>query len=202
MFTGIVAEVGVITAIEEGGGRRFWVASRTLGEGLALGASVSHSGVCLTIAAFAPPTPDGIVWAVDAIPETLARTKLGRLGVGARINLERALRVGDELGGHFVCGHVDGLGEVAARAAEADSLRLSIRAPQSLLPLIAVKGSITLDGVSLTVTAVDESGFGVALVPHTLKETTLGELGVGDHVNLEVDMIARYLARLSEAQAR
>lgn len=198
MFTGIVGDIGRIAALErrgqDGTSRRFQIeASRTL-DGLAIGASIACAGVCLTVTA-----REGRRFAVDASPETLSRSTLGGWREGGAVNLERALALGDELGGHLVSGHVDAVGETLSRVDADDGLRLEIAAPAALAPSIAEKGSLAVDGVALTVTAVDddEQGcrFAVAIVPHTLRATTLGGLQPGAAVNLEIDLLARYLQR-------
>ena len=190
MFTGIVSAIGTIDRIVAAGGRRFDITTGWPGGTVQPGASVAHAGVCLT----ATEVWDG-GHSVDVSPETLARTTLDRLAAGSRVNLERSLTVGEELGGHLVFGHVDGQGRLDAVFEEADSHRLRFSAPADLLPLIAVKGSIAVDGVSLTVNALQPDGFEVTIIPHTWRETTLGRLTPGDAVNLEADMLARYVAR-------
>ena len=194
MFTGIVSAIGTIDRVTTDAGHRLDIATGWPGDAVRPGASVAHAGVCLTATA---------VWdgghAVDVSPETLARTTLGRLAAGSRVNLERSLTVGEELGGHLVFGHVDGLGHLDAVTADGDSHRLRFRAPPALLPLVAVKGSIAVDGVSLTVNGVTDEGFEVTIIPHTWQATTLGALAPGDPVNLEVDMLARYVARQLQA---
>lgn len=193
MFTGIVTAVGRIAAIERrAGDARLRIASGDMfladGE---LGESISVGGVCLTAVAF---TTAGFV--ADVSAETLACTCAEHWVVGHRVNLERALKLADRLGGHLVSGHVDGVGEVVSRRADGRSQRFMLRAPQPLAHYIAAKGSITIDGVSLTVNTVSGAEFGVNIVPHTLEHTTLGELVAGGRVNLEVDLLARYLERL------
>ena len=196
MFTGLVRALGEIQSITDTNGvRRFKVAGDLAEADLTLGASISHSGVCLTIVAsdFSGQTP---VWEVEAVPETLKLTSLGAREVGDRINLEPSLRLGVELGGHLVFGHVDGLGELIEIAEEGDSHRITIRPPEALHPLIAYKGSITIDGISLTVAHVADNGdFQIAVIPHTWEVTSLGTAKTGDKVNLEVDMLARYVER-------
>lgn len=197
MFTGIVRGVGRIVEIaRDGGDARIRIdrGDAVLGP-LALGDSVAVNGVCLTATAV-----DERGFAADVSAETLRATTLGRLGQGAAVNLEPALRAGDPLGGHLVSGHVDGVGELAESAEEARSKRLRFAAPAPLARYIAVKGSITVDGVSLTVNAVSDAGFEVNIVPHTLAATNLGERVPGDAVNLEVDQVARYLERLAAAR--
>ena len=198
MFTGIVTDVGcVIEASERPAGRRFRIACGYDAGEIALGASIACAGPCLTVVATerAPRS-----WFdVEVSPETLARTTLGAWREGARVNLERALRLGDELGGHLVTGHIDGVAEILERRDLSDMARFRIRAPRSLAPYIAAKGSVALDGTSLTVNEVDGAAFGAMLIPHTLRVTTWGERRAGDAVNLEVDLMARYVARLREA---
>ncbi len=191
MFTGIITHIGTVAAIREiTGGRELDVASDLPLPELDLGASVAHAGICLTLVA-----KSGRIHTVQASGETLARTSLGGWEVGRRLNLERSLRLGDELGGHLVFGHVDAVGEIAELAADGDCWRLAVKVPAALAPLLAVKGSIAVDGISLTVNAVGEDRFAVTIIPHTWMHTTLAERRVGDPVNLEVDMLARYVAR-------
>ncbi|MCS6879004.1 MAG: riboflavin synthase [Geminicoccaceae bacterium] len=190
MFTGIVTHRGTVERIEGTATRTLEIAPIGDFGPVALGASIAHSGVCLTVAAL---TERG--WRIDASPETLARTTIGDWRPGTLVNLERALRLGDELGGHLVFGHVDAIGTVLAIDELADSRRLVIGMPAELAPMVAVKGSIALDGVSLTVSEVGEDRFATVIVPHTWKVTTLSERKPGDRVNLEVDMLARYVAR-------
>lgn len=196
MFTGIVTAVGEVTRAERAGEQaRFEIASSYDPDTVAIGASISHAGCCLTVVS-REKTNAGMRHIVECSPETLALTTLGRWRVGARMNLERAARVGDELGGHIVAGHVDGMGELASRGVEGDYLRLTFAAPRALMPYLAPKGSIAIDGVSLTVNAVESETFSVMIIPHTASETTLGALTPGDRVNLEADLIARYVARM------
>ncbi len=211
MFTGLVTDVGRIAKIEDRNGlRRLTVESRYPVDKLQMGASVQHSGVCLTLVEFAARKVRGEIvgssWTVEAIPETLSRTTLGALETGARVNLELSLKIGDELGGHLVYGHVDGLGQIRSIRTDGDSRRIRIAIPVGLAPFLAEKGSICVDGVSLTVSAVGredgEDWFEVAIIPHTLAVTTLGDLSEGDRVNLEVDMLARYVARMLEVRSR
>jgi len=191
MFTGIITHIGSVQNIEKSGDWLFWIESKGITEHLALGASVACSGVCLTVTDIKPDR-----FAVQVSGETLARTTLAQWRDGTRINLERALKVGDELGGHFVSGHVDGLAILEQKTQTGDSWKLDFSAPESLSHFIAEKGSVTLDGVSLTVNQVAGNRFSVNIIPHTLTATTLGERGVGDKVNLEIDLVARYLKRL------
>ncbi|MDB5475613.1 MAG: riboflavin synthase [Phenylobacterium sp.] len=194
MFTGIVTEVGRVRAVRDTNrDRRFEIASGFDLAGVDIGASNSHAGVCLTV------VEKGADWfAVEVSGETLAVTTLGDWHEGRRVNLERAATVGDELGGHIVSGHVDGIGEVVGVEEEGGSHRVRIRVPKPLHRFIAPKGSITVEGVSLTVNEVEDDVFGVNLIPHTWDVTTLGELKPGSRVNLEIDMLARYLARWRE----
>lgn len=194
MFTGIVTDIGRVRAVNtESGDRHFEIETRFDMDDVALGASIACAGACLTV------VDKGPGWfAVDVSAETLSRTTLGDWTVGSRMNLERSLKVGDELGGHIVLGHVDGVGTVASRGHAGDSLRLEFEAPAALARFIAEKGSITIDGVSLTVNAVDGRRFEVNIIPHTQRETTLGTLEAGARVNLEIDVLARYVARLNE----
>jgi riboflavin synthase len=199
MFTGIVTDVGEVVAIEPRaeGLARLKIACRYDPDTIDIGASIACSGVCLTVVARGR---DGNrAWfAVDAAAETLRVTTVGGWKSGRRINLERALKVGDELGGHIVAGHADGLAAVAAREDLTDMARLTFRVPAELARFIAAKGSVALDGVSLTVNEVAGDTFSVLIIPHTLAATTLGGYAVGDAVNLEVDLMARYAARLLE----
>ena len=206
MFTGLVSDVGTIVSIAgESDLRRITIRTSYDPATIALGASIACSGPCLT-AVSVEPTEGGCVFAVDAAAETLARTTVGRWVAGARINLERSLKIGDELGGHLVTGHVDGVAEILEResvtaGAWGPSDRFTLRAPAGLSRFIAEKGSVCLDGTSLTVNSVDGDVFSVLLIPHTLQVTTWGERRAGDGLNLEVDLIARYAARLSESRA-
>lgn len=196
MFTGIITDIGRVRAVAETArDRRYEIETAWDTSGIDLGASISHSGVCLTV------VEKGRGWfAVEVSGETLSRTTLDAWTAGTRINLERATRAGDELGGHIVSGHVDGLGVVIEIEPEGGSHRIVIEAPEPLHRFIAAKGSITVDGVSLTVNSVDGRRFGLNIIPHTWEATTLGRLDVGDTVNLEIDMLARYLARWQETQ--
>ena len=194
MFTGIVTDVGRVRAVRDTNrDRRFEIETAFDLATVDIGASISHAGCCLTV------VEKGADWfAVEVSGETLGLTTLDAWKEGRRINLERAARVGDELGGHIVSGHVDGVGEVVALESEGGSHRVRIRAPRPLHRFIAPKGSITVEGVSLTVNEVEDDIFGVNLIPHTWDVTTLGELKAGSRVNLEIDMLARYLARWRE----
>lgn len=191
MFTGIITDVGRVRAIEQRGDTRFVFKTHYQTDDIAIGASIACSGACLTVVEKGPDW-----FAVDASAETLSKTTLGRWQAGQAINLERALRMGDELGGHLVSGHVDGVAELLDRAPDGDSLRLEFAAPMALAPFIASKGSVALDGISLTVNAVDGVKFGVNIIPHTAENTSLGALRPGGFVNLEIDLLARYVQRL------
>jgi len=194
MFTGIVTDVGRVRAIRDTDrDRRFEIETRFDLSTVDIGASISHAGCCLTV------VEKGEGWfAVEVSGETLSMSSLGGWKAGDPVNLERAARVGDELGGHIVSGHVDGVGEVLSIQSEGGSHRVKIRAPRPLHRFIAPKGSITVEGVSLTVNEVEDDVFGVNLIPHTWDVTTLGRLVAGAQVNLEIDMLARYLARWRE----
>lgn len=194
MFTGIITDIGRVRSVAQTDrDRRYEVETAWDVSGIDLGASISHAGVCLTV------VEKGAGWfAVEVSGETLDKTTLGGWAAGTRINLERATRAGDELGGHIVSGHVDGLGTVVEITAEGGSHRVTVEAPEPLHRFIAAKGSITVDGVSLTVNSVEGRRFGLNIIPHTWEVTTLGALKVGDAVNLEIDMLARYLARWQE----
>jgi riboflavin synthase len=199
MFTGLIAGVGRLAAREpRGGDVRLTVEVGTLPfDDVAPGESIAVNGCCLTVVGF-----DARSFAVDASNETLALTTLGRLGIGAPLNLERAMLPTDRLGGHLVSGHVDGLGVAAKRWEDARAVRWRIDAPMALLRYVAMKGSICVDGVSLTVTAVDDSGFEVALIPHTDEHTAFHALREGDEVNIEVDLLARHVERLLATRAQ
>ena len=188
MFTGIVREVGTVAVFD---GSRLVVTGAETAASSAVGDSVSVAGVCLTVVEREPGS-----LAFDVVPETLARTGLGGLQPGDAVNLEAALRIGDPLGGHVVQGHVDAVGRVRSITAEGDSRRLWVDAPQAVLGYTIEKGSIAVDGVSLTVAAFDDDGFEVALIPHTLAVTTLGTLEPGNRVNLEADVLAKYVEKL------
>ena len=198
MFTGIVRELGRVAAVDgQAGGVRLEVEAPATAATAAIGDSVSISGACLTVVAVS----DGRL-AFDAVRETLQRTSLARTEPGSRVNVEPALRAGDPLGGHYVQGHVDAVGRVrsVSREGEGGAARVWVDAPPELLRYCVEKGSVTVDGVSLTVAAIDGSGFEVALVPHTLAATTLGELQPGHEVNLEADVLAKYVERLLVAR--
>jgi riboflavin synthase len=199
MFTGIVEEMGRVERIEERGGdgpgaragRRFWFSAARVLEDAEIGSSIAVSGVCLTVVALEPGR-----FCMDAVPETLDRTILGGLRIGDAVNLERPLTLEERLGGHLVQGHVDGVGEVLAVLPEGDGVRVTIGIPEPLRRFVAEKGSLAVDGVSLTVARAEADRCEVALIPHTLEVTTSGRYAAGTRVNLEVDLLARYLARL------
>jgi riboflavin synthase len=197
MFSGIVEEVGRVARIEErggapgGAGRRFWIAAERVLADARVGDSIAVSGCCLTAVAVEPEC-----FAVEAVPETLSRTTLGAWREGAAVNLERALRLDQRIGGHLVQGHVDGVGEVRGVAREGDGQRLALALPEGLARFVAEKGSIAVDGVSLTVAAANGAACEIALIPHTLRATVAHAYAPGTRVNLEVDLVARYLARL------
>ncbi|MEO3475439.1 riboflavin synthase [Roseomonas sp. CAU 1739] len=200
MFTGIVTDLGTVREVQPiGGGHDLRLVIGTSPAFLAepapaaIGASIACSGVCLTVVHLAADA-----FSVDCSAETVAMTTLGGWKQGARINLERALRIGDELGGHLVAGHVDGVAEVVSATPENASVRWRFRLPEALARFVAPKGSVAIDGVSLTVNEVDGPVFGVNIIPHTASITTFGTLQPGDKVNIEVDMMARYVARLRE----
>ena len=200
MFTGIITDIGTITAIEQRGDLRAVIATGYDMTSVDLGASIACSGVCLTV------VDKGPGWfAVDISGETVSRTARGQWTAGRRLNLERALRVGDELGGHIVTGHVDGIGEIVAVAPEGASLRLTIAADRAVAPFLAPKGSVTIDGVSLTVNDVaDETGrvtIGVNIIPHTAAATTLADAEPGRALNIEIHVLARYLGRMEALRA-
>ncbi|PZU75224.1 riboflavin synthase [Brevundimonas sp.] len=194
MFTGIVTDIGRVRDVRATErDRRYEIETAWDTAGIDLGASISHAGCCLTV------TEKGDGWfAVEVSNETLSKTTLGAWSAGDGVNLERAARLGDEMGGHVVSGHVDGLGRIVSITPEGGSHRIAVEAPAPLHRYIAAKGSITVDGVSLTVNAVEGQVFWLNIIPHTWQVTTLGGLKVGDPVNLEIDMLARYLARWQE----
>lgn len=204
MFTGIVTDVGEIERIDMRGDLRARIRSRYPAAGIDVGASIACDGVCLTVVDRGPEG-GGSWFDVDISAETVSttniRTNRDPWRVGRRVNLERALRLGDELGGHIVSGHVDGCAEVVAVVDEGDSTRVTLRAPEALARFIAPKGSVALNGTSLTVNGVEGRDFGVNLIPHTRSHTTWGEVEAGDLANLEIDTLARYVARLAEYPA-
>lgn len=202
MFTGIVTAMGEVRAVERRSGLvRLTIGAPYAADRIEIGASIAHDGCCLTVVEKAAD-PAGARYVVEVAPESLALTTLGALDVGDRVNLEQSLRVGDELGGHWVLGHVDGLGDVLSVTRDGEGWRLRIKPPRAVAHLIAPKGSVAVAGVSLTVNEVDAQGFGVLIIPHTWEATTLSKLGPGDKVNIEADMMARYAARLIEARSK
>lgn len=202
MFTGIITDLGTVRSVEARGDTRLVIACGYDMAGVELGASIACSGVCLTVVAKCADS-----FTVDVSAESIARTAPAMWHSGARLNLERALKVGDELGGHIVTGHVDGVGSVVEAHPEGASHRIGVSVPASIAPYIAEKGSMTIDGVSLTVNQVTDAAdgtaiFAVNIIPHTAAVTTLGALQVGDSVNLEIDVLARYLARMNQVMAK
>ncbi len=197
MFTGIISDVGTVQLVTQRGDKSFKIATAYDPATVGIGASVACSGPCLTVVAKGGRA--GEAWfSVDVSPETLAKTTADTWVLGTRLNLERPLKVGEEIGGHIVSGHVDGVGEVLHVKPDGDHTRITVRAPKQLAKFVAPKGAITLDGISLTVNEVERDTFGVSIIPHTAKVTTWGSLKAGDKVNIEIDMLARYLARLKE----
>ena len=198
MFTGIITDIGRIEAVEQRGDLRVRIGCGYDMAGVDLGASIACSGVCLTV------VDKGEGWfAVDISGESVSRTASGMWTEGRRLNLERALKLGDELGGHIVTGHVDGVGEVVGVCPEGDSRRVGIAAPSALAPFLSAKGSVTIDGASLTINEVADQAdgtthFALNIIPHTAAQTTLGELAAGSQVNIEIDILARYLGRMMD----
>ncbi len=195
MFTGIITDIGTIRAIEGDADKRFSIQTAYDMGSVGIGASIACSGVCLTVVA-----KGADFFTVDVSRETLSCTVLGGWKIGTPVNLERALKVGDELGGHIVTGHVDGVGTVLERRPDGDSIRLTISLPGALSRYVARKGSVTVDGVSLTVNGAGDSDFDVNIIPHTAAHTTLGALVEGDEVNLEIDVLARYVERMQQME--
>ncbi len=194
MFTGIITDVGTVVALEQAGDLRARIQTSYDTAGIDIGASIASDGVCLTVVAMGDDWYD-----VQISAETLEKTNIGAGWIeGKRVNLERALKVGDELGGHIVSGHVDGVAEVIAMTDEGDSTRVTLRAPKDLARFVAPKGSVALNGTSLTVNEVEGCDFGINFIPHTKEVTTWGDVAVGDQINLEIDTLARYVARLAE----
>ncbi|MGE5850193.1 MAG: riboflavin synthase [Candidatus Methylomirabilota bacterium] len=197
MFTGIIEAIGTVQGFSrQGEGARVRIGAGALAEGLRLGDSVAVEGACLTVTAL---RGDG--FSADLSVETLARTTLGRLRAGMRVNLERPLRLGDRLGGHLVSGHVDAVGQIVERTPQGDGEFMRIRFPRELEPLLVMKGSIAVDGISLTVAELSRDTFGVAIIPHTLEHTTLSDKRAGDAVNLEADLLGKHVARLLTLRA-
>lgn len=195
MFSGIITDIGRVVAIEKKGDTRLWIGTAYSLDSITIGASIAHNGVCLTVV----EKGEGR-FAVEASAETLSKTTLGDWREGTSINLEQSLSLGEEIGGHLVYGHVDGVGTIESRHPEGDSLRFSLRVPETLSAYIAPKGSVAVDGVSLTVNEVEGSQFGVNIIAHTAEKTHFGSLQAGDRVNIEVDMLARYVARILEVR--
>ena len=193
MFTGIVTDIGTVAELDQQGDLRARIRTSYDTAGIDMGASIASDGVCLTVIALGDDWYD-----VQISAETVSKTNLDHWQIGTQVNLERALKVGDELGGHIVSGHVDGVAEVIAVADEGDSTRVTLRAPVDLARFIAPKGSVALNGTSLTVNDVEGCDFGINFIPHTKEVTTWGDVAVGDKVNLEIDTLARYVARLAE----
>ena len=193
MFTGIVTDIGTVTELDQQGDLRARIQTSYDTASIDIGASIASDGVCLTVIALGDDWYD-----VQISAETVSKTNLNSWALGKRVNLERALKVGDELGGHIVSGHVDGVAEVVDLRDEGDSTRVTLRAPKDLARFIAPKGSVALNGTSLTVNDVEGYDFGINFIPHTKEVTTWGDVAVGDRVNLEIDTLARYVARLAE----
>lgn len=191
MFTGIIAEIGTVAGVQRGVVTKIEVASEVVRHGVKIGDSVAVNGVCLTVT-----KPPDRVLSFDAVQETLDRSALGALRVGEKVNLEAALRAGDPLGGHFVLGHVDGIGSIESVTPIGDSRVIRVNSPQNVLKYIVEKGSIALDGISLTVASYDSSGFTIAVIPHTIAATTLRDSRAGDRVNLEADVLGKYVEKL------
>ncbi|WP_414897184.1 riboflavin synthase [Rhodovulum sp. YEN HP10] len=200
MFTGIITDIGTVRALTMKGDLTARIDCAYAADSIDIGASIACNGVCLTVTDRGP-AGEGAWFAVSISAETVSKTNIGGWAEGTRINLERALRVGDELGGHIVSGHVDGVAELVAMAGEGDSTRMSFEAPEALARFIAPKGSVALNGISLTVNEVEGLRFGINVIPHTSEATTLGLAQVGDRINLEIDTMARYVARLRECDA-
>ena len=201
MFTGIITDIGTIIAVEERGDLHVRIACAYDTGSIDIGASIACSGACMTVVELGPDW-----FAVDISHESVSRTAPGRWQAGSKLNLERSLKVGDELGGHIVTGHIDGVGTIASVAEEGDSHRFEIRAPAEIAPYLAAKGSIAVDGISLTVNNVTDQPdgstvFGLNIIPHTAAVTTLGAVSAGDSVNLEIDVLARYLGRMEQLRS-
>jgi len=197
MFTGIITDIGTVRSLEQRGDLTARIGTAYDPAGIDLGASIACNGCCLTVTDMG--TDDQGHWfQVDISAESVSKTNIGDWALGTPLNLERALKVGDELGGHIVSGHVDGVAEIVGLEPEGDSTRFTFRAPEALARFIAPKGSVALNGTSLTVNEVDGCDFGVNIIPHTKSETTWGRAAIGDRINLEIDTLARYVARLQE----
>ena len=195
MFTGLITDVGAVRKIEKAGDMRLEIGTQYDTSGIEIGASIACSGPCLTVVDKGPDW-----FAVNASAETLSKTTLGSWSEGAKVNLERSLRVGEEMGGHIVTGHGDGTAKVVERHSEGDSIRFEFEMPKALERYVASKGAVALDGISLTVNEVEGNRFGINIIPHTQQATCFGDLRPGDEVNLEIDVLARYVARLEEAR--
>ena len=193
MFTGIITDIGTVRTITRAGDTRFEITTAYDLSTVDMGASIACNGCCLTVIEKGPDW-----FAIQASAETLSKTTLGGWRQGTRVNLERAMKIGDELGGHIVSGHVDGLGEIVSITPDGDSKRFRFRVPHELARFIAPKGSVAVDGTSLTVNEVEGNVFGVNIIPHTQAVTTWGSMAEGQRVNIEIDMLARYVARLTE----
>ena len=198
MFTGIITDMGRVRAVETNGDTRFTIDTAYGPSEIDIGASIACAGVCLTVVDKSPGVDSASSFSVTASAETLSKTTLGDWTEGTHVNLEKSLRVGDELGGHIVTGHVDGTVTIVSAVQEGDSVRFVFRIEDALRRFVAPKGSIALDGVSLTVNEVEGDTFGVNIIPHTRAATTFGEAARGDRANLEIDVLARYVARLAE----
>ncbi|MDQ0395097.1 riboflavin synthase [Labrys monachus] len=202
MFTGIVTDVGEIVSLEDhGSAKRIAIACGYPLDSIPIGASIANAGICLTVTTLAARGNADTVFTIDASSETIERTTMSGWKVGDKVNLERALRIGDELGGHIVSGHVDGVAEIVSRRDQDGTAHFVFRAPKDLSKFIAQKGSVALDGTSLTVNHVEGDEFSVMMIPHTLAVTTWGRAKVGDAVNIEIDTMARYAARLADVAA-
>lgn len=198
MFTGIITDIGTIRALEQAGDLRARIGCSYDPAGIDLGASIACNGVCLTVIETGADPETGPWFDVQISGESVDKTNIGDWTLGHRLNLERALKVGDELGGHIVSGHVDGVAVITQMRDEGDSTRVTFRAPDALAKFVAPKGSVALDGTSLTVNEVEGAEFGINFIPHTKSATTWGDVAVGDRINLEIDTLARYVARLKD----
>ena len=202
MFTGIITDIGEIVSLEDhGSAKRIAIACGYPLDSIAIGASIANAGVCLTVTTLTARGNKDTVFTIDASSETIERTTMTAWQVGDRVNLERALRIGDELGGHIVSGHVDGVAEIVSRKDQDGTSHFIFRVPKELSKFIAQKGSVALNGTSLTVNHVEGDDFSVMMIPHTLAVTTWGDAKVGDKVNIEIDTMARYAARLADVAA-
>ncbi|MEO0343229.1 MAG: riboflavin synthase [Pseudomonadota bacterium] len=200
MFTGIITDIGTVTEIEQRGDIRFRIQTSYEADKIDIGASIASNGVCLTVVEKGTSSDNTYFYEVDVSAETLSKTDLGKWQIGSKVNLERSLKLGDEMGGHLVSGHVDGTAIITDMSDDGASTRFTFEAPQHLAPFIAAKGSVALNGTSLTVNTVEGVFFTVNMIPHTKAVTTWGKAKQGDIVNLEIDTLARYVARLNEFQ--